>query len=43
MLGMMYKLGKYKQSSYHSIGVVAEEIIYVVMDNAGGMGKMKPC
>ena len=38
MLGMMDKLGNSTQSAYHSIGVVDEVIIYLVMDNAVGHG-----
>ena len=34
ILGMMDKLGNSTQSSYCSIRVVSEEIIYLVMDNA---------
>ena len=38
MLGMMDKLGNSTRSTYRSIGVVDEEIIYLVVDNAGGHG-----
>ena len=38
MLGMMDELVNSNQSTYRSIGVVDEEIIYMVMDNAGGHG-----
>ena len=33
ILGTMDKLGNSTQSSYRSIGVVEEKIIYLVMDN----------
>ena len=39
MLGMMDKLGNSTRRTYYSIGVVDKEIIYLVMDNAGGHGK----
>ena len=38
MLGIMDKLGNSNRSTYRSIGVTYEEIIYLVMDNAGGDG-----
>ena len=38
MLGMMDELGNSTRSTYCSIGVANEEIIYLVMDNAGGHG-----
>ena len=38
MLGIMDKLGNSTRSTYRSIGVVEKEIIYLVMDNAGGYG-----
>ena len=38
MLGIMDKLGNSYRSTYRSIGVVDEEIIYLVMDNVGGHG-----
>ena len=34
----MDKLGNSYRSTYRSIGVVDEEIIYLVMDNVGGHG-----
>ena len=36
MLGIMDELGNSARSTYRSIGVVYEEIIYLVIDNAGG-------
>ena len=39
MLGIIDELGNSIQCNYRSIGVVDEEIIYLVMDNAGGNGK----
>ena len=41
MLGMMYNLGNSTRSTYRSIGVVDEEIIYVVMYNVVGHGTNK--
>ena len=41
MLGMMGKIGNSTQSTYRSIGVVSEDIIFIVMDNAGGHGTNK--
>ena len=38
MLGIMDKLGNYARRTYLSIGVVGKEVIYLVMDNAGGHG-----
>ena len=39
MPGIMDKLGNANWSTYRSIRVVDEEIIYLAMDNAGGNGK----
>ena len=39
MLGMMDKLENSTQSTYHSIAVVDEEIIYLLMDNSVENGK----
>ena len=39
MLGMMDELGNYTRSTYCSIGVAGEDIIYLVMNNEGGHGK----
>ena len=39
MLGIMDELGNSNRSNYHSIRVVYEYIIYLVMDNTGGHGK----
>ena len=41
MLGIMDELGNSTRRTYRSIGVVDEEIIYLVMDNAGGHGKIE--
>ena len=38
ILGMMDKLGNSTRSTYCSIGVANEEIIYLVIDNAAGYG-----
>ena len=38
MLGMIDDIGNSTQGTYRSIGVADEEIIYLVMDNAGGHG-----
>ena len=38
MLGMMDELGNSTRSTYRSIGIIDEEIIYLVMDNMGGHG-----
>ena len=43
MLGMMDELGNSIRSTYRSIGIVDEEISYMVMDKAEWYGKMKPC
>ena len=36
---MMGKLGNSTRSTYCSIGVAGEDIIYLVMNNEGGHGK----
>ena len=41
IIGMMDKLENSTQSTYHSIGVVNEEIIYLVMDNTRGHGTIE--
>ena len=38
IIGIMYKLGNSTQITYHSIMMVGEDIIYLVMDNAGVNG-----
>ena len=38
MLGIMDDLGNSTQITYHNIGVVDEEIIYMVVDNTGVNG-----
>ena len=39
MLGIMDELVNSTQSTYRIIGLVDEEIIYLVVDNAGGYGE----